>query len=201
MEYQQIVNTNRQGDFVLENQGGSEGFKNVSQYWLPKTKTYEQVKNELNVQRKNRVDITAPWKSWKFTVEENKLKMEYEDGRKFVPTEYALLQAADWAEIKGAHIKGVLSTNPDENDLNQLCDTLNYRKQRYEYDGGEQRKLFFRTYKDDTLRAVLTTSYAPIDNLWFLEVFEHLIPDGRVSHYRGDADLLLANILIPFCIS
>jgi hypothetical protein len=55
----------------------------------------------------------------------------------------------------------------------------------------------FRTYKDGTLRAVLSDRYAIIDNRWYLEVLKAALPDGRLSHWRGDADTLWGNVLIP----
>jgi hypothetical protein len=54
-----------------------------------------------------------------------------------------------------------------------------------------------RTYQDGTLRAFLTERYAPIDNRWYLERLENVLPSGRLSHWRGDADTIYGNILLP----
>jgi hypothetical protein len=61
----------------------------------------------------------------------------------------------------------------------------------------EDKKMLFRTYKDGTLRAVLSDEYAIIDNRWYMETLKELLPGGRVSHWRGDADVIWGNILIP----
>jgi len=54
-----------------------------------------------------------------------------------------------------------------------------------------------RTYQDGTLRAFLTEKYAPIDNRWYLEQLEDILPGGRLSHWRGDADTIFGNVLLP----
>lgn len=201
-EYTQLVGTGRAGDFVLETQGGSadKGFKNVSQYWLPKTITFDQAIEKLEKERANRQDIVGLWSDWTFKPGRNTVMVEYKDGRQFVPTEFALGHLAEWSSIKPYHVLSTLSKDfePDEMDIQQLCDTMNYRKERkHQTNKNEDRELMFRTYSDNTLRAVLTTGYAVIDNRWFLEVLRDLIPGGHLSHQRGDADTMYANILIP----
>jgi hypothetical protein len=54
-----------------------------------------------------------------------------------------------------------------------------------------------RCFNDDTVRAILSTKYSPIDNLWLIEVLNKAIPDGLISHCRGDSDTIYANILMP----
>jgi len=48
-----------------------------------------------------------------------------------------------------------------------------------------------------SIRAVFTDKYREISNAWLLEAFDRLIPDGLVSHFRGDGDTISGNILIP----
>jgi hypothetical protein len=47
------------------------------------------------------------------------------------------------------------------------------------------------------LRAFVTEKYAPIDNRWYIETLSKILPGGRLSHWRGDADTLYGNILLP----
>ena len=61
----------------------------------------------------------------------------------------------------------------------------------------DSKKYRLRTYTDGTLRAFLTEKYAEIDNRWYLELLSNIIPNGRLSHWRGDADTVYGNILIP----
>ena len=64
---------------------------------------------------------------------------------------------------------------------------------------GADAKFLFRTY-DDTkeIQAVLTDKYTPIENRWFLEIINELIPGGRYSHFkRANDNTLFGNVLIP----
>jgi hypothetical protein len=54
-----------------------------------------------------------------------------------------------------------------------------------------------RTYDDGTMRAFLSEKYAEVDNRWYLEQIEDIIPNGRLSHWRGNADTIYGNVLIP----
>ena len=53
-----------------------------------------------------------------------------------------------------------------------------------------------QTYSDGTLRAWLSDSYSEVDNRWYLEQVKNIIPVGRLSHWRGDADTIWGNVLI-----
>ena len=54
-----------------------------------------------------------------------------------------------------------------------------------------------RTYDDGTMRAFVSEKYAEVDNRWFLNQVKDVIPGGRLSHWRGDADTIWGNVLIP----
>ena len=199
-EYKQIVGKGTAGDFVKEQQGVAEGFSNVSQFWFPQTLSYEDCLEQLEEGRSSREDIVSAWEDWEFVLEEGILCLKNVDERVFIPTEHALNQAIGWSEVSQTHIKQTLSDefDADETDKQQLVDMLNYRKQRnHQTNKNEERELIFRTYNDSTLRAVLTTQFTAIDNRWVIELMRDLIPGGRVSHLRGDADTLFSNILLP----
>ncbi len=203
-EYKQLVgaevSNNQSGTHVINSQGAAEGFSRVSSLWLPKTMTFDEAFEKLETQRANRVDIKGNWEDWEFALSGRNIVLKNKDGREFHPTEYALLQAAGWSETPQGFIKQTLSADFSAKaiDLELLVQVLNSRKVRnHETNKKAKRELLFRTYKDNTLRAVLTTQYAPIDNVWLLKVMQDLIPDGRVSHFRGDADSIFTNILMP----
>lgn len=199
-EYTQLVGEGTAGDFVKETQGVAEGFSNVSQFWIPNTLSYEDCLNQLEAGRSSREDINSKWEDWEFVLDGNKVGLKHNDDRVFFPTEHALNQAIGWSEVSQTHIKQTLSPEfqADETDLSQLVDMLNYRKQRnHMTNKNEERELIFRTYNDNTLRAVLTKQFTAIDNRWVIELMRDLIPGGRVSHLRGDSDTIYANILLP----
>jgi hypothetical protein len=47
------------------------------------------------------------------------------------------------------------------------------------------------------MRAFLSEKYAEVDNRWYLEQIKNIVPAGRLSHWRGDADTIWGNVLIP----
>lgn len=199
--YTQIVNTQTAGDFVHTQQGTAkdEGFSNVSQFWFPKTISFDEAIEKLEAERKSRRDIMSEWSEWNFVVDEGKLSLQNGDGEIFIPTEHALMLASNYCEVSNGFLKQTLAPEfeADETDMQQLVDMLNYRKQRHhQTNKNEPRQLLFRTY-GNTLRAVVTDQYATIDNRWFLETLRDLIPGGRLSHQRGDADTIYCNILLP----
>lgn len=199
-EYTQLVGEGTTGDFVKETQGVAEGFSNVSQFWIPNTLSYEDCLNQLEAGRSSREDINSKWEDWEFVLDGNRVGLKHNDDRVFFPTEHALNQAIGWSEVSQTHIKQTLSPEfqADETDLSQLVDMLNYRKQRnHMTNKNEERELIFRTYNDNTLRAVLTKQFTAIDNRWVIELMRDLIPGGRVSHLRGDSDTIYTNILLP----
>lgn len=203
-EYAQLVGQGAggSGDLVINSQGGSkeQGFSRVSQYWLPTCLTYEQCLDKLAAERSHREDIVSAWSDWEFVPNNRGVGLKNVDGRVFTPTEYALTQLCDWSSILPSFVHKTIipEFEPDETDIELLCLTLNHRKiRKHEDNKNEGRELLFRTYDQSNLRAVLTKQYAAIDNEWFINVLKDLIPNGMVSHLRGNCDDVYANILIP----
>jgi hypothetical protein len=200
-QYTQLVGSGNSGDFVHTSQGvaSKEGFSNVSQFWYPTTISFEDCMEKIENERKNRVDIKGLWSDWKFSLSGRDIVLINSDGQSFKPTEHCLNQACQYSSVIPSFVEKTISPEfqADDVDLEQLVDILNYRKTRHHKDNkGNQRELLFRTY-GNSIRAVLSKQYLPVDNIWFLEVLQDLIPNGRISHLRGDADRLFSNILIP----
>jgi hypothetical protein len=129
--------------------------------------------------------------------------MQLADGREFKPTQHAVNQFGV-ATFTSTFYLNSLMTNPeknngqerfqrDEQDADTLVAVCENALRRV--DANKQFRL--RTYQDGTLRAFLTEKYAPIDNRWYLEQLENILPGGRLSHWRGDADTIYGNILLP----
>lgn len=201
----------RMGDFVHNGQtmGTQDGFRNVSKIWLDKTWTYDQALEQVAQDQRMIEDITAPLSA--FTPKVNGLDefvFEYQDGRQFKPTDFALGHLA----VMGRTSSWMLSdlTQPKENP--QKAGEILFQRDRRDAEllatiikgtlwQGDRFDLnkprLWRTWSDGTLRAVLSDKYAIVNNQWVLETMCELIPGGRVSHWRGDADNIYGNILIP----
>lgn len=196
-----------EGQFVLDGQplGTSDGFRNVSKIWLDKTMTYEKGLAQLEAGRAATEDITATVREMVPAVSpKGQFAFHHKPtDRYFVPTEHALTHVGNWAETGTwtpinltkpiTNYKGDAIAERDRGDAETLAHLLNNGFRRIDQD----KKFFWRTRQDGTLRAMLTDRYAQIDNRWFIELLAKLIPGGRLSHWRGDSDTLYGNILIP----
>lgn len=186
----------------------------VSAIWTAQCKTIEQGQEELARQQQTIVDIRGPLREWETTVSDGKFALLHKPSlRKFVPTKHCLTNLAyigrtsswmleDLVSPKGHATKKDGNGEPvtvfqrDGRDAEVLCrivDLAMFQADRVDQD----KPRLFRTWNDGTLRAVLSEEYAILNNQWFLELVGKLVPGGLLSHWRGDADTIFGNVLIP----
>lgn len=195
-DYQKIEGKGNQGDFVIQEQGTAvaEGFKNVSQYWYPKTHDYDYGFEQMEKDRQSREDIVCkPDEMQPILTQEGKFVLAYTDGREFNLDDWSVTQYAAKLGVPVTVFNWLDGKKHDDRDSRLLvaCVKNGLRK----FDGNK--KLKFRTYNNNTIRAVLSTEYAVVDNRWYLELIKECIPGGRLSHWRGNADTMYGNVLIP----
>lgn len=194
------------GDVVLNNQvlAKKEGFQNVSKIWYNQTMSYEQGLEALEAGRAEREDIVCP--ASEFVPgrkdDDNLVFVHKPTGREYKAAEHALRQFATWAYIPHTYVnsamKAVLKPNKEvrfERDtLDAICfaAVLQNGHRHIEQD----KKFLFRTYKDGTMRAMLSEDYSIVDNRWYIETLRKILPGGRLSHWKGDADSIYGNVLI-----
>jgi hypothetical protein len=209
VESKVLVGKGRQGDFVHETQGVAkeEGFGHISKLWYPKTQPLSAGIDAIYDERRQREDITATMQDMQVVQQDDgSLGVQYrKDGRVFVPTDNGWQQLAKWAFVPQGFLNAYMS-NPivngkeaferDNADRAILMEVFRNGARRR-----EEKEFLFRTYTDGTLRACLTGKYAIIDNIWYLEVLQDLFKvlghEPRLSHWRGNADTIFGNILIP----
>jgi len=202
-----LVGTGRNGDFVHQGQdmAKAEGFRNVSGLWYDKTISIDDGIDKIEDAKRQRQDIVCPVKQMTIGVsDDGDLVLRHVDGREFRPTEHALKQVANWCD-KVPHgliyrltqdaVKpnGKLAYSRDRQDVETLASVYRNGKRRID----PEKQFRFRTYTDGTLRAMLSEQYAPVDNVWYLEQINARPPTARLSHWKGDADTIFGNILIP----
>ena len=210
MDYQKLVGTGTQGDFVRETQGVADdkGFGNVSKAWYPKTKSYDEGFDQLESERGHRQDYLIAADSIEFEIRDVDDTVQcgvmIED-EFFVPTNHALTQmTSKLCEGKGTGFvrnlrenvysaKDEVKIQRDREDAEVVEHILTNGLRRI--DGDTNYKV--RTYDDGTMRAFVSEKYAEVDNRWFLNQVKDVIPGGRLSHWRGDADTIWGNVLIP----
>lgn len=194
-----------QGSFVYAQQGvaAEQGFGHVSKLWYPKTQSYEEGLQALDEGRAQTEDIVANLSEVTPTVDGQGRFALRINGRDFRPTEHAVAQMGNWAGTGSWYITQLM-TNPTNTKGDQL-----YSRDRGDAETAAQvfkngfrrndqaKQFLFRTREDGTLRAMLTTEYARVDNRWLIEAVQKLVPGGRLSHWRGDSDTIWGNVLIP----
>jgi len=201
---------NYAGDFVLRGQRTSEdkGFKNVSSIWMDKCIDYDTAMDKI-VDGQNKIqDIRGGLQDFTPTVSEaGEAVLRYKDGREFVPTDHALKNIAvagrtsDWflrdlRESKNHQTKDEVVFKRDRQDAELLVQCLEktlWRADRFD----QEKERLWRTWSDGSLRAMLSNKYAIVNNAWVMEVIREAVPAGMLSHWRGDADNMYGNVLIP----
>lgn len=188
--------------------------KHVAAVWTRQCMTFDEGKEKLALDQSKIRDIKGPLSDWMAGVDsQDNFVMTYKPtGEEFKPTEKALKDIAvigkssewflrDLTEDKvKSNSKGVESIDfkRDRRDAELLAQTVNVVL--FSADRVEQNKTrLFRVWRDgsQSLRALLSEQYAIVNNLWYLETLERLIPGGLLSHWRGDADTIFGNVLIP----
>ena len=201
---------NYAGDFVLRGQKTSEdkGFKNVSSLWLDKCIDYDTAMDKIADDQRKIEDLRAPLNDFTPIVNDsNEAVLRYKDGRHFKPTDHALKNIAvagrtsDWMlrdlrNEKTAGAKDEILFKRDREDAELLVHCLEqtlWREDRFDQD----KERLWRTWSDGSLRAMLSDKYAIVNNSWVMEVIREAVPAGMLSHWRGHADNMYGNVLIP----
>lgn len=197
------------GEFVLQGQtlAAAEGFRNVSKTWYDKTTSYADGLRQLEEGKSQTEDIHAKIGEMVPTVaKDGRFVMFHRPtGQEFFPTPHACSQMGNWADTGTWYVEHMLSPgtdyrgrvvyNRDRGDAETLARVFSNGFRRLD----QSKSFLWRTRKDGTLRAMLTTDrYLIIDNRWFLELLSKIVPDGRLSHFQmGDSDTIYGNVLIP----
>src|SRR5574343_2014297 len=97
-----IEGKTRAGDVIHQNleMAKSVGFKCVARYWYDQTTPISEGIDQINNDARKRDDILCPIKHMGMGInDDNRLVLEYIDGREFVPTEHAMKQVANWCKV------------------------------------------------------------------------------------------------------
>lgn len=204
MKYEPLVPRSAPAPEFTQTQQKAEGFKSVSKIWWDQCLTFDQVKEQIEDESRSREDIEDQISSMTPCVDDNgKFAFRYKDGRHFYATDHALTQFGIFADVSTYFLKdmrndavgqnGKVKFSRDEKDAETLVSVCNNALRRINPETIRK----WRAYTDGTLRAWLSQEYAQVDNLWYLDVINKIIPEGRFSHWKGDADTLMGNVLIP----
>ena len=207
------------GDIVLNGQdiAKDKGFGHVSRIWYNKCMTYDQGMEKVVLDRQQIHDyVDSPLADWAPVVGQNDrfMLLHKPTNSEYSPTDHAIQHIATCAGVSSTFLKQmrdpkehltkkdkktgqpVIEYTRDRRDAEVIVHALN--NTLFAPDRTDQSKpRLFRTWSDGTLRAMLSSKYAIVNNAWVLESLRKLIPGGMLSHWRGDADAIYGNILIP----
>lgn len=214
-----LVPTGNTGQFVKDHQQMGEKFKSVSQKWLDQCITIDAGIELLRTQQQEIEDFLQPLNLWSPEVQNGRFALHnLENGRYYQPTDHCLtLMAAagpaqtlsSWqlCQLNSRTVQHRQRLNKetgeplqvdqrDQRDAQVLRDLVSinlFNDDRFPQD----KPVLIRTWKDGTARAFLSEQYAILNNEWYLQLLKKVIPDGLLSHWKGDADTMYGNVLIP----
>ena len=201
MNYEKLQMTadKNEGSFVKDLQGQTGvGFAenhHVHKDWYATTMSYDEALDQAYDAYRSREDLLAPVKNIQGSVNSDGQFVFKVGDREFVPTDHAIEQFAIRAGVPSSSVMRELRKQEDydQQDADVMTYLANNALRRLDQD----KEYRLRTYTDGTCRAFVTDKYAPVDNRWYLETLQEFLPDGRLSHWKGDEDTIYGNILLP----
>lgn len=201
-----------EGTHFTDSQEKSKVCTHVARAWEKQCMSFQDGIDKMVEDQQVINDIRAPMREFRTVVDtDNCVKLEYiPSGQKYSLTENsiknlcALGDMSTWQimtlmedKVKVTKRKGkqtVWTRDADDADvIKRLIDVHLFKEGRFDLD----KNRLFRTWDDGTMRAVLSEEYVIVNNVWYLEALQTLIPGGLLSHWRSDADALYGNVLIP----
>ena len=200
-DYQKLEMTadKNEGSFVENLQGqtgvGFQKNSHVHKDWWATTMSYDDAMEGLQRSAEEREDFLAPVKDIQAIVNDGGEFAFTVQDREFVPTDWALQQFSIRSKVPSSTVIQKLRSQEDADD--QDSDVMAYLANNSLRRLDQDKVYRMRTYTDGTCRAFVTDKYAPIDNRWYLDQLRENLPEGRLSHWRGDEDTIFGNILLP----
>jgi len=188
-----------EGSFVRDLQGrtgvGFQKDMHVHKDWYAQTIGYDEALEQAYDAARDREDILAPVKNIQGSVNADGNFVFKVGDREFQPTDHAIEQFSIRVKVPSSSVMRELRKQEDydQQDADVMTYLANNALRRLDQD----KEYRLRTYTDGTCRAFVTDKYAPVDNRWYLETLQEFMPEGRLSHWKGDEDTIFGNILLP----
>ena len=220
MSETQVLGTKQEsyeGDDILRTleMGTKQGFSKVASYWLEHgCLSFDRGRELLEEEQKKIEDIVCGLAAWEVKATDTGVNFVHQPtGRSFRPNSHCFdticrisKGLSTWA--MSAMVEPITAKKPNGTvytvkggergraDFEVLRDYIKvhvFNPDRVD----QNRPRLFRTWTDGTLRAVLSDQYIIVNNRWYLDALAEMIPGGVLSHWKGDADEMYGNVLIP----
>lgn len=183
---------------LVNGETGEVGFQDgfhVHKSWFRQCQTFDQVMESITKSESEREDKIIPL-SEITPVVGNGGKFAFEIGsEQYIPTDWALTQFSGRLNLPSSTVIREL-VNQEDADWEDADVAVRIAKNAMRR-ADKDKKYRLRTYKDGTLRAFVTDKYAPIDNRWYMETLNDILPGSVYSHWKGNDDTIYGNVLLP----
>lgn len=178
---------------------------NTLQNVMDKSVDWDGAIDRLRLEQQQIVDMVEPLSAWEPTVFNGEFHLKHlSSGQCYKPTRHCMHQMAaaakcrqfDWLlDPPDRPAKGFEYTRDhrDADLMRKHVDTHMFQPDRMDH----TKPRLFRTWADGTLRAFLSTQYATVNNMWYLNTMRELLPDARIIRWRGNADTLYFDAFLP----
>lgn len=188
-----------QGDFVktlMDPRTGEVGFKkgfHVHSTWAKQCLSFDKVMESAEKFSRERKDIDVELGAIVPKVsDQGTFVLDVQD-HEYRPTAWAIKQFSTKIGLTAGNLVVELM-NGDEEDAETAVRVFTNHLRKVQ---STEKEYKIRTRDDGTIRAFLSTRYAPIDNRWYLEKINEILPESLYSHWRSDSDTIYGNVLMP----
>lgn len=189
------------GSFVktlVNSETGEKGFQDgwhVHKSWMRQCLTFDQVMESITKSEGEREDKIVSLKDIDPVVGKDGKFMFEVGSEQYALTDWALSQFSSRLNLPSSTVIREL-VNREDSDWQDADVAVRIAKNAIRRADSEK-KFRLRTYKDGTLRAFVTDKYAPIDNRWYMETLNSILPGSVYSHWKGNDDTIYGNVLLP----
>ena len=181
------------GNHFTDSQAKAKDFRNVSAIWSSKCISFDEGLDKLSNEQAVIEDFREPLSAFDTVVtDKGKFAIRKKStGKDYIPTPHALRQMAVAGQTSAWMFEDLCTDkvgtkkdeefkyrrdNSDAALLKRIVDHTLFNGNRFDQD----KTRLFRTWKNGSLRAVLSDKYAIVNNEWYLELLKKLVPGGLI---------------------
>ena len=174
--------------------------------------SFSEARESLREDVANRRDITVEISRCGIGSDADGIIVETPDGQELRTTPHSLKQLANHCDMvphtavnylsepmhkagTPKHLRGedTIKHGRAESDYAMLAGLLRLG-QSHAKAANASKQFRMRIGNDNTLRAVLTDRYTAVDNIWFLNTLENVMPECRIHDWKSDGDTIFGKI-------
>lgn len=174
-----------------------DGFNCVSRDWYAKTTDWDTLRQHVTQSQELNHDESYRWHDLRLVCN-GSIKLITPDDREYRFTDHSQMQLGNMLGL-GSRIFSLPQDTVEHELLNKW---ISNRWEKIIADKDDDSETFLR-FRDGKVRAFLSDRYLDLPHEYVIDLFQKMLPEGRISHFSPDdlysteGDLLRFNILIP----